>query len=426
MQKKDNIRKLIIIVSIILLFIWIAGLFVYGFSLKAKAIAEEAVSSMQSIDKEEIKEKKNENVSEETLVKMRDHWTVAAFGLDSRNGNLKRANSDVIMIMDLDGKTGAVKLVSVYRDTCLKTGERSYKKANAAYAAGGPSQAVEMLNENLDIEVDDYIAVNWKGVADAINILGGVDIDVTKKEFRYINAFITETVKSTGIGSTQLKETGTQHLDGVQTVAYCRLRLSDDDFHRTERQRKVMELVLEKAKKADEKTLKRLITDVLPETSSSIDTDDLYAAAANILKLHVAGQTGFPEKNFCRTIYDGDYVFPNTLSENVSSLHEFLYGETNYTPSETVRTISEAVRSKSMGGNRHSAPAETAPTAQEIPEETTAAEEETKTQSTDSGYVAMSPLDATLPADYSGGYLDEYSLVGGHAETETMPETAIY
>ena len=136
-----------------------------------KKTVDQTIDLVQPIDREEIKDMTNENLSEETIVKLRDNWTVAAFGLDSRNNkSLKTGNSDVIMLMTLDGKTGAIKLASVYRDTCLKTGKNTHKKANAAYAAGGPKQAVAMLNENLDLKIDDYVAVNWKSVADAINI----------------------------------------------------------------------------------------------------------------------------------------------------------------------------------------------------------------------------------------------------------------
>lgn len=95
-------------------------------------------------------------------------------------------------------------------------------------------------------KIDDYAAFNWKAVAEAINVLGGIDLEITPAEFKYINGFITETVNSTGIGSTQLKQAGANHLDGVQAVAYSRLRLMDTDFQRTERQRKVIALALEK------------------------------------------------------------------------------------------------------------------------------------------------------------------------------------
>lgn len=320
---------------------------------KVHKTADEALAMVQTVDKAEVKEMKNENISEETVMQLKDHWTIAAFGLDCRDSDdLDSGNSDVIIIMDMNGKTGAIKLVSVYRDTCLDIGNQKYRKANAAYATGGPKQAVNMLNQNLDMEIDDYIAVTWKSVADAINILGGVDLDITKSEFRYINAFITETVKSTGIGSHHLKSTGMQHLDGVQAVAYCRLRLMDDDFKRTERQQKVLKLALEKAKKADMATLNNIIVTVFPQTASSIETDDLIAVMKNIFKLHISDTTGFPTEYVCERAGGADYVFPKDLAKNVTELHRFLYGTEKYEPSSYVQTVSEKVEQKRKGGAR--------------------------------------------------------------------------
>lgn len=174
-------------------------------------------------------------------------WTVAVFGVDSRDGNTKKALADVQMVCTLDRETGEIRLASVFRDTYLKIDSKgTYHKINEAYFKGGQKQAVDALEENLDLKIDDYAAFNWKAVAEAINVLGGIDLEITPAEFKYINGFITETVNSTGIGSTQLKQAGANHLDGVQAVAYSRLRLMDTDFQRTERQRKVIALALEK------------------------------------------------------------------------------------------------------------------------------------------------------------------------------------
>ena len=152
----------------------------------------------------------------------------------------KGTNADVNMICNINRDTGEIRLVSVYRDTYLNVSkEGTYNKLNYAYAVGGPEQAIETLNRNLDLEINDYMTFNWKAVANAIDILGGVDIELSKAEFYYINSFITETVKATGIGSHQLTHAGMNHLDGVQAVAYGRLRLMDTDFARTERQRTV-------------------------------------------------------------------------------------------------------------------------------------------------------------------------------------------
>lgn len=308
---------------------------------------DHTLNTMQKIDKEEIKNMTNENIPNEVQVTLKDRWTVALFGTDSRDSSdLSSGNSDVIIIASIDNKTGDIKLASVYRDTCLKTGKEKYKKVNSAYAVGGPKNAVEVLNENLDLQIDDYIATNWSALATAINILGGVDINITDKEFKYINSYITETVNSTDIGSYQLTAAGPNHLDGVQAVAYCRLRYTDNDFKRTERQRLVLSLLLEKAKTSDLATINNLITAVFPMTSSSIDTADIISVGKNILNYNLADNTGFPFEHKEKKSDSQDFVFPYNLEKNVSKLHGFLYGKNNYMPSSAVITISNAIESK--------------------------------------------------------------------------------
>ena len=271
-------------------------------------------------------------------------WTIAVFGVDSRDGGTDRALADVQMICAVDRETGEIKLTSVYRDTYLKIdSEGTYHKINEAYFRGGHEQAVAALEENLDLKIDNYATFNWKAVAQAINVLGGVDLEITDAEFAYINAFITETVNSTGIGSVQLEQAGMQHLDGVQAVAYSRLRLMDTDFQRTERQRKVVSLALEKAKAADAGTLTQLVSAILPQISTDIGIDDLLPMARNISAYHLGETAGFPFSRQTERIGRMDCVIPTTLESNVSQLHLFLYGEENYQPSSAVRAISEKV-----------------------------------------------------------------------------------
>lgn len=367
-------QKLRLILSVLFLFCAVLGAVAVSGLYFIKGKVESSVNLMQTIDKEEVQQMTNGNLSEETAAKLRDSWTVAAFGLDSRDsGGLSGANSDVIMLVSMNGKTGEIKLASIYRDTCLKTGKEKYRKANSAYASGGPKRAVAMLNENLDLKIDDYIAVNWKAVADAVNLLGGVDLEITEKEFKYINSFITETASSTGIGSVHLAQAGTNHLDGVQAVAYCRLRLMDDDFRRTQRQQKVISLLLEKVSRADYATLNQLIEVVLPQTASSIDAEDLYAVAGNAMKLKRPETTGFPSDHHCKTVDGASYVFADSLEESVKSLHEFLYGSYGYVPSRTVKEISRAIRHKEEGPQKKAAHSEETRASAPIIEETTAA-----------------------------------------------------
>lgn len=272
-------------------------------------------------------------------------WTVAVFGVDSRDGNTKKALADVQMVCTLDRETGEIRLASIFRDTYLKIDSKgTYHKINEAYFKGGQKQAVDALEENLDLKIDDYAAFNWRAVAEAINVLGGIDLEITPAEFKYINGFITETVNSTGIGSVQLKQAGPNHLDGVQAVAYSRLRLMDTDFQRTERQRKVIALALEKARQADAGTLTSLAKAILPQISTSIGIDDVLPLVKDIDKYHIADTAGFPFSRETKRVGKMDCVIATTLESNVIQLHQFLYGEsTPYHPSSGLKKISSHI-----------------------------------------------------------------------------------
>lgn len=278
------------------------------------------------------------------------YWTVAVFGVDSRDGNLGAgALSDVIMLASINRKTGDVNLTSVYRDTYLQIDdEGKYHKLNEAYFKGGPKQAIAALNRNFDLDVDDYVTFNWKAVAEGLNVLGGVDLDISDKEFAYINAFITETVQGTGLGSVQLEHSGMNHLDGVQAVAYARLRLMDTDFNRTARQRKVLELAMQKAKAASKKTLVATAMEVMPDIQTSIGADDILDIAKTVKKYNIQNAVGFPFSRDTTNVGKMNVVVPATLVSNVAQLHPFLYGDdaAGYTPSAKVQEISAHIQKK--------------------------------------------------------------------------------
>ena len=346
-RKNGNKKKKIIIGVLIALIV-----LVLGFSGAVYAYIQHNFGKMNGQNEFDLKDVLNENISLEMRDKMeKGYWTIAVFGLDSRDGSTgKGSQSDVIMIANLNRETGEIKLASVFRDTYLNVSDKNtYNKINAAYALGGPEQAVKALNKNLDLNITHYVAFNWKAVATAINILGGVDIDISKSEFYYINAFITETVKGTGIGSVQLKSAGVNHLDGVQAVAYGRLRLMDSDYARTERQRLVIQKAFEKAKKADFATLNSLVGNMSAMCATNINVNDLLPMVKNITKYHLGDSMGFPAARGEKKIKIGKNnaacVIPQTLVSNVTSLHNFLYAEENYTPSSTVQTISSKIAS---------------------------------------------------------------------------------
>lgn len=337
--KKKRRRR--IMVMIIAEIIALVAIFSYAFMARMMA-------KIQHSEEFEISEIKTNDIAVDAEEQMKGYWTIAIFGVDARDNSIEKStNSDVIILCNVNRDTGEIKLVSVYRDSYLNINDSgSYTKINQAYFVGGPKQAVEALNRNLDLQIQDYMTFNWKAVANAIDVLGGVDIELSKAEFYYINSFITETVKATGIGSHQLTHDGMNHLDGVQAVAYGRLRLMDTDYARTERQRKVIAQAFEKSKQADMQTLLNLIGAVFPQVSTSIGVDDLVSNAKNISRFHLGETTGFPQaRGDANMGKKGAVVVPATLESNVIELHKFLFGDESYTPSETVKKISAKISS---------------------------------------------------------------------------------
>ncbi|KEZ90292.1 LCP family protein [Lacrimispora celerecrescens] len=303
------------------------------------------IMHMPNAPKVQMPQLQNTNISIETQEKMEGYWTVAVFGVDSREGTLgKGTRSDMQMILNVDLGTGEIRIVSVYRDTYLRIDDKErYDKINEAYFRGGPKQAIEALKDNLDLTIDDYASFSWKAVADAINLLGGIDVDISHEEFRVINGFITETVESTGVGSHHLKKEGPNHLDGVQAVAYARLRKMDTDFKRTERQREVVDLALKKAREADAATLSKVAAAVFPQISTSVGMKDILPLMKNIKRFHMTDTEGFPSKLKDVMIGKRDCVVPVTLESNVIRLHQFLFDDEIYEPSDTVKEISRQI-----------------------------------------------------------------------------------
>ena len=310
-----------------------------------------------------IKNVKNQNIDVTKQEQMQGYWNIVVFGVDSRDGGVGRgANADVQIIVSIDRKTGEVKLASVFRDTYLNLGAGSrFAKINEAYADGGPEQAVKALNKNLDLDIEHYATFNWRAVADVITMLGGVDIDITEKEFKYMNAYIHETSIESKINvknpaAEYIKKPGMQHLDGVQAVAYARLRYMDDDFTRTKRQREVISQVLANAKKADLATLTNVIDTVLPQIAFNVDVGDILELAKGVNRYNIVGSEGFPYDLRTQMMgKKGDCVIPLSLASNVTKLHKYLFGDEDYKPSSAVWTFSDKIVSDAQSYKNGSA-----------------------------------------------------------------------
>ena len=402
-------RRKMIIVFIILEIIFLLGTGLYRYAQNKMSLIQPSPFKPHQVT--------NPNISNRKVEEMEGYWTIALFGVDSRNNSVgKGNNADVIIICNIDQGSGEIKLVSVFRDTYLSVSDNGlYNKINQAYFLGGPEQAVEALNRNLDLQIDDFATFNWKAVVDAVNILGGVDVELSKAEFYYINAYITETVEATGVGSYQLKQAGLNHLDGVQAVAYARLRKMDTDFARTERQREIIDLCFQKLKKSDFAVVNNVMEAVFPQILSSVTIDDIIPAAKNLTKYAIADTMGFPAaRSDANMGKKGACVIPQTLESNVTLLHQFLFGDENYQPSDMVKKISAKI-SADTGMYNEGKPIDHVGTdggyipkptqATEATEETKENESESSTSETDESIID-GETDLELETDEFGNELD--------------------
>lgn len=278
------------------------------------------------------------------------YLNVALFGVDSREGDLeKNTRTDCIIVASLNKETKEIKMASVYRDTLLDLSEGTLQKCNAAYSFGGPKQAINMLNMNLDLDIQNYVTVDFKAIADTIDLLGGLDIELTEAEVKYIGDFIGETGDVAGRerGDVHYVEgAGLQHLDGVQATTYARIRsTAGGDFTRTERQRLVIEKMVEKILKSDLATINKIIDEVFPKISTNFTMTEILSYAKYFNQYKLGENTGFPIDKATDTISGlGSIVIPVSLEDNVKKLHEFLFGtEEGYTPSDKVQSISNKI-----------------------------------------------------------------------------------
>ena len=271
---------------------------------------------------------------------------IALYGVDSRTGELtKECHSDTIIICSINQKTKEIRLASVYRDTYLDNTNGEYRKATECYYFGGPERSISMLNKNLDLDIEDYVTVNFNSVVKALDLLGGIDLEITEEEMDYINGYCVENKEVTGVDYTPLTEYGYVHLDGIQALAYCRIRYTDGwDYKRTERQRTVITLAYQKAMEQGVSTLLSIANTMLPEISTSMSNVEILSLVSSASSYSFGSQTGFPFEKTTMTLSDaGDCVIPVNLARNVSELHEFLYDVTDYVPSDTVQEISNTI-----------------------------------------------------------------------------------
>lgn len=299
-------------------------LILLGLALSAGyAILTDKLSSMDYVEIDESSIHVNSGVDE----KLKDYRNIVLLGVDSQDGSFSNTRSDCIIIVSINKKTNDVNLTSVYRDTYVQIDGHGLDKITHAYAYGGPELAMSTLNKNLDLNITEFVTVNFETVKTVVDSIGGVTIKVTDAEATQISG---------------LSSGGTYTLNGEHALAYSRIRKIDSDYQRTERMRTVIEAVFDKVKTLGVSELSNFVDTILPLISTNLSSNEIISMIPSVPFYTIKDSEGWPYD--VRGIStDAWYGVPVTLESNVKELHAELFGNDDYTPTETVQEISDDI-----------------------------------------------------------------------------------
>ncbi len=325
-KKRKGLKTfgIIVLVLIIILVLILGSIFWY---------VNDKLSKMQKVDIDE----NNLNVSAQAEEQLADYRNIAIFGIDSREDTYSKGNrSDCIIIASINNKTKEVKLVSVYRDTYVQIEGHGLDKITHAYSYGEAPLAIKTLNTNLDLNIKEFVTVNFDAVKEIIDDIGGIQMNITSEEAPHISG---------------ITKAGTYNLTGEQALAYARIRYATGgDYKRTERMRDVLTAVVNKVKTFNISQLNTLVDQVLPRVYTNITANDIFALLPSATSFKITESIGWPYETKGKTM-DRWYGIPITLESNVTKLQQEVFGNTNYTPSETVKQISDDIVAKTGYSN---------------------------------------------------------------------------
>ncbi len=319
-QNQHRLRKIFVrtfLIVFFVLFLGAGGAFA-AFKYYTKDMKRETID-------ETILEVNEEKQVQSVEMKIKN---IAVFGVDSRNGE-DTGNSDAIMIVSIDGNKGKIKMVSIARDTYVNLPKYGKTKITHAYSYGGPELAMATLNENFGMDITDYITVNFEQLAEIIEQMGGIDVELNEAERQELNKYVAPGVE-------KIQQTGAVHLNGEQAVSYSRIRKCDSDDMRTSRQRKVMLCLFEKAKELSPFQYPSYIKILMPMMETSMtDSEILQLAPVAMNKNLMLEQDSFPNDYIqtdgykTKTEVEGVelWVYHYDLQEATNMLQKFIYDD---------------------------------------------------------------------------------------------------
>ncbi|MHB9922128.1 LCP family protein [Clostridium botulinum] len=303
------------IVAVIILISVVSALYVYS---KLESVKKVPISK----DDKELKiDKKAESYGDDVI-------NIAFFGLDRRKKE-EPSRSDAVMILSLDKKHKKVKLSSIMRDSYVDIEGHGKTKLNHAYAYGGPELAIKTINSNFKLNIRDFVAVDFYGLENIIDTVGGVEIPVRSDEIKYINSYMQGTAKVENKAIQEVQNPGLQNLNGMQAVAYARIRYtSGGDYERTERQRTVLTAIMNKIKKLGPTEFPKVVSSLLPNVESSLSSTEIMKMGTSAFALGIDNveQQRFPLDNYCEgKLIDGIYYLLFNEEKTIDQMHKYIF-----------------------------------------------------------------------------------------------------
>ena len=347
MKKKKNIIITVVFVALIAI-IAVVLVKINGSKVQNNNGTNDVKKGSEAVKTEDESQKADENTPDKSGIE-----EFALFGVDSRSDQLdKGTRSDSIMIVKVDHDAKKIRMVSIFRDCMMNIDGHGYQKVTHAHAFGGPKLAVDTLNKNLDLDIKNYVTVNFNTVGEIIDEVGGIVQDLDDSEVKVINGYIDEVNKVRGTSSDHITSAGTYTLDGTQAVAYSRIRYTaGGDYKRAERQRTVLFKVFESAKEMNTAAKIKMVSDLIGHVNTNYNTDEILSVFKNLADYTVEDSTAYPQVFYGGKV-DGAWVeVPTTLADMATGVHQFLDGDTGYTPSATVNEYSSVLSTKVSGHN---------------------------------------------------------------------------
>ena len=360
--KKMRRRKIIFGVEIAVLLILSGILFVYAWINRSMdQMNQDTLDTSQIQINSEVK-------ANTDLSQLSGTQVIALVGVDARGVEgselAESMNSDTIILCCIDHDKQEIRMVSIMRDTWMNMAKYTdeyyeFDKANSAYNRGGPESMLSMLNTNLDLALTDYVTVNFKALADAIDVLGGLDIEMTNAECVHANNYNREVSEAQGVEYEAIpydEDLGddyseVRHVSGALATSYARIRYGGgDDAKRTSRQRIVINLMVQKLKQNPTK-IPEILDKVMGNVSTSLTKNEILELGMHAVTYTMGTSYAYPfqlcyGENVVNALGE-DVVIPVTLEFNVRELHEYLYPGLSYEPSAAVTEYSDYIARKS-------------------------------------------------------------------------------